>query len=254
MEIFTFLWIALGLNLVMFLIAYLAKTDVLTDISYATTFILLALWAFVSNEGGELQAVVLALILVWALRIGGYLLMRIMHMKSDKRFDGIRESFGKFAFFWIFQGVTVWIILLPALYVLGHGHGHEIENLSLIGIAIWVTGLLLEAIADHQKFTFKNKYPTKFISTGLWKYSRHPNYFGEILCWIGIYVVALPMLVAPDWIYALASPLYITIILCLFSGIPPLEKRYQKKFGKEKKYQEYKKTTSILIPWKKKSQ
>ncbi|MBN1168892.1 DUF1295 domain-containing protein, partial [Candidatus Woesebacteria bacterium] len=117
------------------------------------------------------------------------------------------------------------------------------------GIMIWILGLIIEAVADQQKFTFKNnpKNKGRWIDTGLWKYSRHPNYFGEMFLWWGVFVFAIPFLNGLAWITIL-GPLYISFILIFVSGIPLLEKRYDEKYAVNEDYQNYKKATSLLIP------
>jgi steroid 5-alpha reductase family enzyme len=124
-----------------------------------------------------------------------------------------------------------------------------INAIMVLGIVIWISGLLIETISDWQKFSFKNNPNNKnlWIQSGLWKYSRHPNYFGEMLCWWGIFIFVLPFIQGLSWL-TIIGPIFITFILLFVSGIPPLEKRYDKKFADNKKYQDYKKKTSILIP------
>jgi steroid 5-alpha reductase family enzyme len=123
-----------------------------------------------------------------------------------------------------------------------------------LGLGIWFIGLIIEATADIQKYKFKldKKNKDKFIDIGIWKYSRHPNYFGEILCWVGVYVFVFLSFSISEKLIALIGPLFITTLLLFVSGIPLLEKYADKKWGKEKDYQEYKKNTNILIPWFKK--
>ena len=121
---------------------------------------------------------------------------------------------------------------------------------SIIGVFIWAAGFLIETVADHQKFSFRNdrKNKDRWIDTGLWRYSRHPNYFGEILCWTGIFIYVIPILSGWQWM-SIISPLGITATLLFFSGIPTVEKKDDERYGKMKEYQRYKKTTSVLIPW-----
>ncbi|KYK26044.1 hypothetical protein AYK26_01190 [Euryarchaeota archaeon SM23-78] len=192
------------------------------------------------------------MILIWGLRLALFLFKRIRKIKKDARFDKIRGSFVKFSGFWLMQGVSVWLILLPTLIYL-NSEVKEIGLVSFIGFLIWMTGLLIESTADKQKFAFKNnlKNKGKWIENGLWKYSRHPNYFGEMLCWIGIYIYCLPTLSASllNTLVGLVSPLYIIFILRFVTGVPKLEKHADTKYGRNKKYQEYKKRTSMIILW-----
>ncbi len=242
------LFLAVLIQLILFIPAYGYKTDKLTDLSYAITFFLLALLLFVFNPytGGKL--VLLIMITLWALRLGSYLFKRILHMGRDARFDGIREDFFRFMGFWLFQGVTIWIIIIPAALYFGLPKA-KFNVLTLIGLIIWLVGLIIETIADHEKFTFKinPKNALKWLDTGLWHYSRHPNYFGEVLCWFGIYLFAVSSLSGFNILIALISPVFIAILLLYYSGVPGLEKSADERFGKDRRYREYKKNTSVLL-------
>jgi len=249
-EIITFLYlfiISIMINLIMFIPAFIFKTDKLTDLSYSITFIVLILFTSLISEFSLLKLIVVLMITIWALRLGIFLFMRIRKMQKDKRFDGIRESFLRFIKFWILQGVVVFIILIPALFfIIG-----DASKVWWLGLIIWVSGILIESTADFQKYFFKKdkKNKDKFISKGIWRYSRHPNYFGEICCWVGLYIFVLPSLSWSQAMIALLSPVTIILLLIFITGIPPLEKYADKKWGKLKEYKEYKKKTSILIPW-----
>jgi steroid 5-alpha reductase family enzyme len=228
---------ALGFNILMFIPAFLFKTDKLTDMSYSLTFIALISYIFISKADVSGSWILFLMILLWALRLGIFLFVRIHKQKKDDRFDTMRNSFFKFLGFWLLQGITVWIVLIPAILFDGKYY--------LVGIVIWFIGVLIESIADIQKFMFKNKSKNKekFIQSGLWYYSRHPNYFGEILTWIGVYIFS------GIWLWGLVSPIYISLLLLFVSGIPILEQKADKKWGKSKEYRSYKKKTSLLIPW-----
>ncbi len=255
MNVLNYLLIAISINLLMFLFAYKFKTDKLTDLSYALTFILLTLISFVYSKYAEFKLILFIMIILWSLRLGIFLFIRIKKIKKDRRFDGIRENFFRFFQFWLLQGITVWVILLPPLIFFSSEI--KVSLLSWLGLAIWFIGLTIETISDLQKYQFnKHNKEDKWISTGLWKYSRHPNYFGEILCWIGVYLFTFSSLTSIQKIFALNSPIFITILLLFVTGIPKLENYANKKWGKLKEYKEYKRKTSILIPWfsKKKSQ
>jgi steroid 5-alpha reductase family enzyme len=255
MNLLYYLFIAIAFNLLMFLFAYKFRTDKLTDLSYALTFIFLALLGFLIKDFSKIKFILLLMLLLWALRLGIFLFIRIKKIKKDRRFDGIRENFFRFFQFWLLQGITVWVILLPSLIFFNSEI--KVSILSWLGLSIWFIGLTIETISDLQKYQFnKHNKEDKWISTGLWKYSRHPNYFGEILCWIGVYLFTFNSLTSIQRIFALTSPIFITILLLFVTGIPKLEKYANKKWGKLKEYKEYKRKTSILIPWfsKKKSQ
>lgn len=249
------LWYVLGFsvvfNMAMFLIAFRNKTDKLTDISYAATFIGLVMYNLVvASELTVYKWILAFMIMLWSVRIGMYLFIRINKTGKDRRFDGMRENFWRFAGFWLIQAITVWAVLVgSSLYFITGAK--PITGFMVAGIIVWFAGLIIEAIADFQKYQFiqdkKNK--NKWIQSGVWKYSRHPNYFGEILVWFGVYVFVVSGLTGSDQLFAMASPLFITFMLLFVSGIPLLEKSADAKWGKDSAYKKYKKSTSVLVPF-----
>ncbi len=232
----------------MFVIAFWRQTDRLTDASYAISFITLAVFATLNSDRHWLHLFVLSLIIIWAVRLGGFLLYRINTTGKDARFDDMRDKFWKFLRFWILQALTVWLLMIPVIF-LAQQHEH-ITSLVYLGSIIWLIGLLTESTADFQKlaFTQKPNNKGKWIDEGIWYFSRHPNYFGEILVWIGIYLVIMPSLSSMQALIALISPLFIITLLLFVSGVPILEKNADAKWGRDKNYQNYKRRTSILIP------
>ncbi len=249
---FTFL-IILGLQVLFFLIASTFKTDKVTDLAYGVSFVL-AIWLiFLSSTYSWTKLLVVLAVSLWGMRLAVYLFIRIIKMGRDKRFDDIREKFWDFARFWFLQAVSIWMIIFPYVWFVDQTVV-EPTNLFYIGLGIWLAGLIIETIADWQKFQFKNNPENKgkWTDVGLWNYSRHPNYFGEILCWVGLFISIFPYLSGLKYLFII-SPVYITSLLLFISGIPPLEERYDKKYGGNRKYQQYKKSTSLLIPWFKKN-
>lgn len=235
--------VAMAIQYVLFLPAYFFRTDKLTDLSYGISFIALALLFFKFSTGNLL---LVGMILLWALRLIVYLVMRIHHMKRDERFDGMRENLARFLRFWTLQGVAVFLIMLGPLIYLDVG-----TTFSIAGLVVSLIGLSIETIADYQKFMFKKNTMNKnrWIDTGLWRYSRHPNYLGEMLVWVGIYLFIFPGLTLSDRLIAAISPLFIIGLLLFVSGIPLLEKRADEKWGKNRAYLRYKASTPVLIPY-----
>jgi len=244
------LGIVLGINLLGFLIAYKSKSDKLTDISYAVSFISIGLFDLLRAKYINLYVIVgVWLVWIWALRIGTYLLMRVIENKKDRRFDGVRENFKKFGMFWLGQAIAAWVLMIPLSFSVGHIA--TIKTLPLVGILIWIIGLSIESLSDYQKSKFKSD-PTnkgKWIDSGLWHYSRHPNYFGEILVWISIYTYTFSANTTTERLIGLISPVFIALLLILVSGIPPLEQSADKRWGDKPEYKRYKTRTSILIPF-----
>lgn len=248
-----FFAISLGINIVGWLIAFRLQTDKLTDASYAFTFVTIVLFAMVRADRLDIEQYVAgAVVMLWAARLGSYLVMRVIKFGKDNRFDEMRKSFWKFGRFWILQGITVPIVLLPVeILFIGDLARQTVMSVFIFGIALSLFGLVFEAVADIQKFKFitQKPKPKGWIESGLWKYSRHPNYFGEIVVWYGLFVAATAA-VEPLHQVMIASigPMFIAGLLLFGSGIPILEKSADKKWGNQKKYQQYKRNTSILVP------
>lgn len=240
---------SLAFNIVLFIPAFLYKTDKLTDISYALSFIGLSIYAIFLSAATPAQIVLFIMILLWAMRLGGYLFIRINHMGRDKRFDGMREHFWSFSRFWVLQGLSVAVVLSSAL-LFWQSDVSAIEGISFIGLLIFVVGFLVETVADGQKWDFGlnplNK--GKWIESGLWGYTRHPNYLGEMLVWIGVFIYALPALQGWSILVGLISPVYIMSLLLFVSGVPLLEKSADKKWGDDPNYRAYKKRVPVLLP------
>lgn len=250
--LFSFL-ISLLIQIILFIPAFIFKTDKLTDLSYGLTFILLAFIGFVSGSESIGRTILLVMISLWGLRLITYLFIRVNFIGKDKRFDGIRESFSQFIKFWLGQGVIVWLVSFASIIAFSYSD-FNLNLVSYLGIMLFAAGLIIETIADWQKFKFKKdkKNDGRWTDIGLWKHSRHPNYFGEMLVWIGIWVYCASMLSLKYTLLGLISPIFIIIILLFVTGIPTLEKKYDKRFAKNKDYKKYKKSTSKLIPWFKK--
>jgi steroid 5-alpha reductase family enzyme len=250
MTLLCFFALALGINILMFFPAFYLKTDKLTDSSYCLTFVVVSLAAFLNSEITLGSSIMLGMIWLWAFRLGLYLLMRIRKIGHDSRFNEMRAHFGKFLGFWILQGFTVGIVLIPSLLYFKNLN-HRISWLNFVGAVLWGLGLSIEALADRQKNRFYAVAINrgKWLDTGLWHYSRHPNYFGEILVWLGIYVFSLASLDLWQSLLGFLSPLYISVLLIFVSGIPILEKSAEKKFGQNPAYRSYKENTNLLIIW-----
>ena len=244
------LFLSFFVQLIFFSYASLFKTDKVTDLSYGFTFIILAACALLKNGTFfSYQLLVSLMIFIWGVRLSGYLFIRIIKIKRDKRFDGIRENFLKFSKFWFFQAIAVWVISLPSTYLNNFKTDSPINLLMIIGSIIWLIGITTETIADMQKFKFKNdpKNKGRWIQSGIWKYSRHPNYFGEMLCWWGIFIFTVPFLSGIYWL-TVTVPIFITFILLFVTGVPTLEKKYDERYKDNKEYQKYKSTTNLIIP------
>lgn len=241
--------VAFAVNGVFFAIAAARRTDVVTDLSYSLTFALLAVVLLFTGAREPVQLLAALLVLTWAVRLGSYLFRRILRMKVDHRFDGMRDRPLRFARFWILQAITVAVVLLPVTYLLDRDHPNGIGAWAIVGAIVALGGLIFESVADAQKSVFKGKDENRgrFIADGLWRYTRHPNYFGELLVWWGLFLYVLPSLHGAAYT-VVAGPLFITVLLLFVSGIPPLERTADEKYGGDPAYREYKRRTSVLVP------
>lgn len=234
------------MTLACFLSVYLKDASIV-DIAWGIGFILVSALINLLNESGGHLRLVSLLILIWATRLSAYILIRkIRHPGEDWRYKNWRQRWGK-SFAWrsflqifMLQGLIMLIISLPVL-----GAADAAGTLSFIsyaGAIIWITGFLIESIADYQKSIFKKNNPEKIITSGLWRYSRHPNYFGESLQWWGIWLAAAA---GYSYVWTVVSPLLLTYLLLFVSGVPMLEKKYQH----NPDFIAYKKKTSVFLPW-----
>jgi steroid 5-alpha reductase family enzyme len=241
--------VAAGVNAAFFAVAAIRKTDLVTDLSYSLSFAVLALALPDAGAHRPLQLIAALMVLLWAFRLGGYLFGRILRIKVDHRFDELRERPLRFARFWLLQAVSVAVIMLPVSYLLDRDHPPGFGGWAVAGAATWLAGLVIETVSDAQKSAFKGmeRNSGHFVSSGLWRYSRHPNYFGELLVWWGLFVYAVPFLHGAAFAVAI-GPVFLTLLLLFVSGIPPLERSARAKYGDDPAYLEYRRRTSVLVP------
>ena len=181
------------------------------------------------------------------LRLGTFLFSRIRREGVDHRFDALKPDFARFLLTWTLQGLWVFLTVSCALAAITAAAARPLGALAALGSAVWIAGFAIEAIADRQKGVFRADPANRdrFISTGLWAWSRHPNYCGEILLWIGVALIAVPAL--SGWsLVTLISPVFVYVLLTRISGIPLLESRSDEKWGDAPEYQAYKARTPVL--------
>jgi steroid 5-alpha reductase family enzyme len=233
-----------------FIAAYALQTEMFYDLTGSITYISVTIMAVLLSPVVDGRSVLLLiLVLIWAGRLGTFLFRRILKAGKDARFDDIKVSFVRFLNTWTLQGLWVTLTLAAALAAITTSTRKELGLFALMGTLVWLFGFSIEVVADAQKSRFRaapeNK--GKFINTGLWAWSRHPNYFGEIVIWIGVAIIALPVLRGWQWV-TLISPVFVTLLLTRISGVPILEKRADEKWGGQEDYEAYKEQTSVLIP------
>jgi steroid 5-alpha reductase family enzyme len=233
-----------------FIPAYLLQTEKFFDLTGSITYISVILIAVFFSKGVDFRSILLAaLVVIWAVRLGSFLFGRIKKAGKDDRFDEIKPSFIRFLNVWTIQGLWVTFTMAAALVAITTTTRKELDVFAIIGFLVWAFGFAIEVVADAQKSRFSANPDNKgkFIQTGLWSRSRHPNYFGEIVLWVGVTIIALPVLQGWQWV-SLISPIFVTFLLTRVSGVPLLEKKADKKWGGQEDYESYKKRTPVLIP------
>jgi steroid 5-alpha reductase family enzyme len=215
-------------------VSVLKKRNDIADIAWGLGFILVAGFSLIFNPNIKLM-ISLILISFWGIRLATHIYKRNKNKKEDYRYEQWKNN----AYFKVFvtQGFFMWLICWPIL-----GSKENIEWFNLIGIAVWVVGYYFEVVADRQlkEFIGQAKNKGKIMQEGLWAYSRHPNYFGEVTMWWGIWLLNLNL----NW-WTIVGPLTITFLILKVSGVPLLEKKYEG----NKEFENYKKRVSVFIPW-----
>ncbi|QTD55763.1 DUF1295 domain-containing protein [Parasphingorhabdus cellanae] len=241
---------AFGINWLAFIPANAAKTEKYYDLTGSFTYLSLMIIAGLLSAPLDARSSIIALmVVIWAVRLGSFLFLRIRDDGGDQRFDEIKKSPARFFLTWTLQGIWVLLTAASALVIITNSTRLPLDIFAYVGIALWVIGFAIEVISDKQKREFRKSPENKgrFISSGLWAWSRHPNYFGEILLWFGVTVVSLPVLTGWQWV-TIISPIFVAFLIIRISGIPKLEANAKKKWGDEKAYQEYVDSVPLLIP------
>ena len=235
-----------------FIPAYVFQTEKFYDLTGSLTYLSVVWYSLYLSSNGftninTANITVVVFISLWAVRLGSFLFMRIHKDGEDKRFRTIKPSATQFFMTWTLQGLWVSLCSMCALTAISSDSGVVINTLFYIGLSLFVIGFSTEVIADNQKSKFRSlpEKRDKFITTGLWAKSRHPNYFGEIVLWTGIAVMSFSSL--DGWQYlTLISPIFTYILLVYVSGVRMLEARSDIKWSEDEAYQSYKSSTPVL--------
>ena len=241
--------IAFVIQWVLFIPAYLMQTEKFYDLAGSFTYISIISYVFYKSSEFNLGNLILSIfIIIWAVRLGSFLFFRIQKAGEDKRFRDIKPSPTRFFMTWTLQGMWVSICSACAITAMSTYEGIIVNTLFFVGAITFILGFLIEIIADNQKTKFKNNpnNKNKFISTGLWSYSRHPNYLGEITLWTGVAIMSFSSLSGLQLI-TLISPVFTYLLLVYVSGVRLLEARGKRKWGHLDSYQEYIKNTPTLL-------
>lgn len=241
---------AFGVQVLVYIPSVIARTERFFDLTGALTFTLISVGLLVLSPAADARSVILAaMVTLWAVRLGSFLFLRIRRSGTDDRFDDIKGDPVRFLQVWAIQGAWVSLTASAAWIAMSGSAREPIGWLAIVGGLVWVLGMTIEIVADAQKSAFKADAANegRFISSGLWSRSRHPNYFGEIVLWVGVFLVAAPVLSGWQWV-AVISPLFVILLLTRVSGIPLLEAKADRKWGGDDDYAAYKKRTPVLLP------
>jgi steroid 5-alpha reductase family enzyme len=243
--------LAYAINWAVFVPSNLAKTEHYFDLTGSATYLTVVTVALLLSDDLDARALIVGgMVMVWALRLGAFLFRRVRRVGRDGRFDQIKTDPLRFFMTWTLQGLWVLLTLACALAIITGTERESIGWVGIVGMVVWGVGFAVEVVADQQKSAFKRDPANdgRFITSGLWAWSRHPNYFGEIVLWVGIAIIALPVLSGWQWV-TLISPVFVVVLLTRVSGIPMLEARAEKRWGTEDEFRSYTANTPALIPW-----
>ena len=238
------------LHWIIFIPSYIFQTEHYFDLTGSISYLAAIGLGFYLNPSVDPRDLLIgALIVIWALRLGSFLFLRVKQDGKDNRFTIMKTQFHWFFMTWTIGGLWVFLTMAAGLAAITSNVNIPLGGMAYLGLALWIFGFSIEVIADRQKRNFKKQQDKdkEFITSGLWAWSRHPNYFGEITLWLGLTLIALTVLCG--WhLVTLLSPIFVYILLTRISGIPMLENRGQKKWGSDPEYVDYmNKTPSLML-------
>ena len=251
--LFICLFIAFIIQWIVFIPSFYFSTERFYDLTGSITYMIVIVTAlyhkseFIGSRSDLRSLLIAGFVIIWALRLGSFLFLRVLKDKEDRRFSEWKKNFHQFLRVWTLQGLWVFLTSVAAVTAITSRKIIEPDLFLYIGSFLWVFGFLFESIADYQKRKFRSENKNKFIQSGLWSISRHPNYFGEIVLWFGIALIAFPTLVGSQYI-SLISPVFVYLLLTRVSGVHILEKHADDTWGKKKDYKDYKEKTPVLFP------
>ena len=241
--------LAFAVNWAVFVPSAIKRTEHYYDLTGGITYISVIVVAVLLSGPLDLRSgIVAGMVMFWSIRLASFLFMRISRAGKDSRFDTMKHKPVSFFLAWTLQGLWVLLTAACALAIITGGNREPLGIVGYAGIAVWTVGILIEIVADRQKSAFRDDPANKgkFISTGLWAWSRHPNYFGEIVLWTGMAIIALPVLEGWQWT-TLISPVFVYFLLTRVSGVPLLEESADERWGGQDDYEAYKRNTPVLF-------
>ena len=236
---------------VAFIPAYIFQTEKFFDLTGSITYSSVFIYCIYLTTSGDLNwgsLVISILVILWAGRLGTFLFTRIAKDGEDKRFRTIKPDIAQFFMTWTLQGMWVSLCSLCAITGIASDTGIIVNNIFYIGLVMFIGGFAIEIVADQQKTAFRAipENRNKFITSGLWSKSRHPNYFGEIALWTGVAVMSFSSLSGIEYL-TLISPIFTYLLLVKISGVRMLEGRGQKTWGDDEEYIAYMKNTPMVM-------
>ena len=248
--IVTTIFLAFIIQWLAFIPAYVFQTEKFYDLTGSLTYLTVIWFVLIkASDSFEIGNTILVLFIsAWALRLGSFLFFRIKKDGEDKRFRSIKPSATQFFMTWTLQGLWVSMCSMCALTAIASESGIVINAMFFIGAALFISGLFLEVVADRQKTEFRSipENRDRYITSGLWAKSRHPNFFGEVILWLGVAVISFSSLQGLQYI-TLISPIFTYCLLVYVSGVRMLEARADKQWGNEEEYKKYKENTPTLF-------
>ena len=242
-------WI-FAIQIIVFIPSFIFRTEHYYDLTGGITYISTVVMALIlknSYQGIDLISLLLgSMVIIWATRLSSFLFLRVKKSGEDVRFKKIKHSFSWFLMTFMLQGMWVFMCIFPALIVISSINS-EINNYAIVGSVVWLFGFLFEIIADNQKSNFNKFNKGEFISNGLWSITRHPNYFGEFILWLGITIASLGYIDNYKYVLLL-TPIFVYLLLTRVSGVNLLEDIGEKRWGNSKEYQKYKEKTPLFFP------
>lgn len=231
-----------------FAVAVYKKRNDVADIAWGPGYILICIYLFITQKQVPVILLLYTLVILWGVRLCLHIYNRNKNKKEDFRYLQWRQQWGKLFYLrsylqvFLLQGIILLIIISPVMFAAIKAPG-QWNIFTGIGLCCWLVGFYFQTVADYQLSVFvkKRKDKNEIMETGLWKFSRHPNYFGELMMWWGIFIIIIPI---PNSLWFIISPLTITGLLLFVSGIPLLEKKQESNPA----FEAYKKRTSALIP------
>ena len=247
--VFLFTSSILILNSTFFLHSYIYRTDIFFDLVGSLSFLSIGVISLllIPNIDAN-QILVFFLLLFWSLRLGPFLFIRRLGANNDERLEEFFKSPLSLYFLWSMNSLWVFFTSLSMIIIFSSPNENEFGLIQWLGLIVWVTGYVIEVISDSQKTKFNKFNKGKFINIGLWKYIRHPNYLGEIIIWVGIFIISLNYIHSLTSFLSILSPIFVFLLLRFITGVPQLEARGKEKWGHLDEYNSYKEKTGLLFP------